>query len=463
LDDSSSNYLIVSTLLIVLYALLTLTHTAYNNVRQSALQELASNGNKRAQQALAILARSAQFSATYTLLSMTLLFLIAIFAGLHFLLPALTAEPVAGDAVLFGSLALVGVGMLTLVLGNSVPEGVGSAHAEPIALILAPLVRLLVLVTAPLALALVALSRLIAGLFGGGKLVSTVTEEEILSLVYEGNTEGTIEDQEREMIYSVLQLDQTAARELMTPRMDIVAVDVQTPLPEALKTFIQSGFSRLPVYEENIDNIVGLVYAKDLLNLWQKDALSADRTVRDLTRPAYFVPEMKHADDLLRELQNRKVHMAIVVDEYGGTSGLVTIENLIEEIVGDILDEYDIHEEAEYTQNGNGEYIVDASMDLDDFNELLDVEFDSDENDTLGGFIYSHVGRVPDEGEIIETEELILKVLSIDGRRIRKVEVTPRPPEETEATDTNRLSGSGSASDETPTDTDTPPALADAS
>jgi len=289
-------------------------------------------------------------------------------------------------------------------------------------------------------------------------LVNTVTEEEILSLVTEGNTDGTIQDNERQMIFSVLQLDQTNVREVMTPRIDIIAVDVHTPLSEAMNEFISSGFSRLPVFEENIDNIVGLLYAKDLLNLWRVGGMENGRTVRDLVRPAHFVPETKLASELLRELQNRKVHMAIVVDEYGGTSGLVTIENLIEEIVGDIQDEYDINEEDEYEVDTDGIYTVDASMDLDDFNELLDVDLEAPETDTLGGYIYMRLGHVPDEGEVIDTDELTLTVLSIDGRRIRKVQVEHKEIVDTESEDNDN----GNGHDEPDSDDSSPP-LADAS
>jgi CBS domain containing-hemolysin-like protein len=177
----------------------------------------------------------------------------------------------------------------------------------------------------------------------------------------------------------------------MVPRIDMVAVDIETSLDEALATLIESGYSRIPVYDGSIDNIKGLLYAKDLLSLWRSGDPTAQKLIRDIIRPAYFVPENKRADDLLKEMQTRKIHMAMVVDEYGGTAGLVTIENLIEEIIGDIVDEHDVNEEAEYIRHGPQEYTVDGSIDLDDFNELLDVELPTEESDTLGGFIYTHL------------------------------------------------------------------------
>ncbi|MCA9888820.1 MAG: HlyC/CorC family transporter [Anaerolineae bacterium] len=433
MDDSQSGQLIAILMSILLYALLTMGYAALSNVRQSSLTDQADEGNKRASNTLYLLKKFSQIGATYSVLAVALTFVIAVFAANLFLQPQLAAETPAQGGILIGILAIVGIGALTIILGRSVPEGVGSAYAEPIALMVTPLVSAMVLILSPVTSLLMIISRLVAGIFGGSQLVNTVTEEEILSLVTEGNTDGTIEDNERQMIFSVLQLDQTNVREVMTPRIDIIAVDVQMPLAEAMNEFIESGFSRLPVFEENIDNIVGLLYAKDLLNLWRVGGLENGRTVRDLVRPAHFVPETKLASELLRELQNRKVHMAIVVDEYGGTSGLVTIENLIEEIVGDIQDEYDVNEEDEYTIDPNGLYTVDASIDLDDFNELLDVDLEAPETDTLGGYIYMRLGHVPDEGEVIDTDELTLTVISIDGRRIRKVLVERKVPVDAEA------------------------------
>ncbi|MBZ0298828.1 MAG: hemolysin family protein, partial [Anaerolineae bacterium] len=214
------------------------------------------------------------------------------------------------------------------------------------------------------------------------------------------------------------------------PRIDIVAVEINTPLEVALGRFVETGHSRVPVYDEKIDNIEGLLYAKDVLTLWHNGG-PKPRTIRELMRPTYFVPESKRADLVLKEMQHSKIHLAVVVDEYGGTAGIVTIENLIEEIVGDIQDEYDLEEEEEYIQLGEDEYTVDASMDVDDFNDLLHVNLPTEDADTLGGYIYSQLGRVPTVGEIVEDDDglLELRVDSIEGRRIRKVHVIRRHPE----------------------------------
>ncbi len=250
-----------------------------------------------------------------------------------------------------------------------------------------------------------------------------------MTLVDAGEKAGTIEDEEKEMIYSVLQFGETLAREVMVPRIDVVALDITTPLREALGTFIESGHSRIPVYEGSIDTIKGLLYAKDILPVLQN---GDSKSIGDLMRPAYFVPETKRADVLLAELKARKIHMALVVDEYGGTAGLVTIEDLLEEIVGDIRDEFDIHEEAEYEQLGPDEFSVDAAMNIDDFNELMDTELPSEDTDTLGGYMYSRFGRVPAVGETVETPSLVLRVEEVEGQRIRRVHVTRKHGETAE-------------------------------
>ena len=192
---------------------------------------------------------------------------------------------------------------------------------------------------------------------------------------------------------------------------------------DALSAFVESGFSRIPVYEESIDNVTGLLNAKDILTVLEKRDDLESQEIRDLIRPTYFVPETKRADALLKELQEKNVHLAIVVDEYGGTSGLVTIEDLIEEIIGEIRDEYDFGEEEDYVAVGDGSYLIDGSMDLDDLNDLLECSIDTGDADTLGGYIYLTLGRVPRANETIETEILSMTVLSIDGHRIRKVKV----------------------------------------
>lgn len=426
--DESSSRLIAVVVLVIVEALITLAYAALVNSRQSELQEQVDEGNSTAKLVLNLLDAQSRLYLTYTLAITLIHFSVALLIGT--LLFEIWSVPLAFIAT--GVLAIV-----TLALGVVLPESVGSAYANAFAQMLVRPMQMIVLLLSPLVATLLVLSQLLARVLGSDSLVNTVTPEEILSLVNEGYTGGTIEDEEKEMIFSVLQLDQTAAKEVMVPRPDIAAVEVTTPIMDAQDIFVETGFSRIPVYDDNIDNIVGLLYAKDILSLWANGGLNG-HSVRTLVRSVHYVPETMPADELLRDLQTRNIHMAIVIDEYGGTSGLVTIENLLEEIVGDIRDEYDTNEEYEYIQNSDDEYIIDASMDLDDINELLGTNVSTEESDTLGGYIYTTIGRVPIVGEIIETEAWVLRVRSLEGRRIRKVlvkllprpEDLPEPPDE---------------------------------
>ncbi len=249
---------------------------------------------------------------------------------------------------------------------------------------------------------------------------SMVTEEDLKTLVDVGQQDGVIEQDESKMIQSIFQLGDTLTREIMVPRIDIRALEIGTPLPEAVDLLLSTGYSRLPVYAETIDNILGLLYAKDLLRVW-REGNGQDILHEELLREAYFVPEAKKVDELLDELQRRRVHMAIVVDEYGGVAGLVTLEDIIEEIFGEIRDEYDEDEESPYVQVDEGEYIFRGRIDLDDFNEIMDTSLPNDEADTLSGYIYTRLGHVPEAGESIAEDGLIITVEQVSDRRIRKV------------------------------------------
>jgi putative hemolysin len=429
LDDSSSlQALLVISGLLIAHALVTLAFGAISNIRHNFLRELAEDGNKRAAQLLRLVDEGSKLQITYQLALALLKFAIASVAVIY--LSTWFIEQFAVAALLAHTLVIILAVSITLTLGELVPEAIGSAYARELALWLSPVIWVLVALLTPVSAVLLVFSRRISQLFASSELVNQVTEEEIMTLVESGHTGGTIEEEEKEMILSVLQLDETHASEVMVPRIDMQALEVDTPLEEARARFISSGFSRIPIYEENIDTICGVLYAKDLLTYWHNGNKEKIKSIRDLMRPAHFVPETMPADELLKDLQKRRVHMAIVVDEYGGTAGLVTIENIIEEIIGDIQDEYDPEEEAEYVEIGVDEYMVDASIDLDDFNDLLDVDLPTEDSDTLGGFIYSYLERVPIIGEEMQYEDMMtLRVETVEGRRIRKVYVVRLRPQ----------------------------------
>jgi len=255
------------------------------------------------------------------------------------------------------------------------------------------------------------------------------TEDELKTWAEAKEEPGSLEREERQMIFSIFQLGETLTREIMVPRIDILALDVKTSLTDAIQSFLESGHSRLPVYEATIDNVIGLLYAKDLL----KTSLirDAQASLREFLRPAYFVPETKKVDELLAEMQSQRIHMGLVVDEYGGVAGLVTLEDIVEEIVGEIRDEYDTaSEEILYQEVGHQEYIFQGRIDLDDFNEIMGTHLSKDEADTLAGYLYDQMGRVPQGGESIKVEGLTFTIEQVTGRHIRRVRVLRGSPPE---------------------------------
>lgn len=419
--EESTGLLLLLLVTLGIHAGVSLFNAALQNVSRVEMQKRAEDGDATAQRYFSIIDSGLRLNMTVSIAHILTRFVVAVVLLLLLILPfALGADVVQlAPAV---ATVLLGAG-LTLILGDLVPEAVGSSNADSLLRVSLSAMRLLLLLASPLTRLVLFLSRSISRLIGSDSLVSLVTEEEIMSLVHASHSGGIIEEEEKDMIASVLQLGESSAREIMTPRIDIVALQISDTIMDALAAFVESGFSRIPVYADSIDNVIGLLNAKDILMVLKNRDDLESQEIRDLIRPTYFVPETKRADALLKELQEKNVHLAIVVDEYGGTSGLVTIEDLIEEIVGEIRDEYDFGEEEDYVAVADGSYIIDGSMDLDDLNGLLGCSIDTGTADTLGGYIYLTLGRVPRANETIVTDILSMTVLSIDGHRIRKVKV----------------------------------------
>ncbi len=246
------------------------------------------------------------------------------------------------------------------------------------------------------------------------------SEADLQEMIDASEQEGIIDEEEGEMLQSILELDDTIVREIMVPRTAMICCDRAQPLEDVLKAVNDSGHSRIPVYAKSRDNIIGLIYAKDLLRYWGTplDQLSFDQVLR----PPYLVPESKNVSELLQEFRQRRVHIAIVIDEYGGTSGLVTIEDLIEEIVGDIQDEYDLEEEWLIEEEG-GTVLVDGRLDIEEFEEFFSIKVEREKFDTVGGYVVEVLGRVPARGERLEFDQLKLLVVDADPRAVRKLRV----------------------------------------
>ncbi len=247
-----------------------------------------------------------------------------------------------------------------------------------------------------------------------------VTEEEIHELIEAGEEEGIVDEQEREMISAILELDNTVVREIMVPRTSMAAISVEASVRETIDAIIACGHSRIPVYDGTMDNIIGLLYAKDLLKSWGME--DSGIHLRDLIRQPFFTPETKTLELLLQEFKKKKVHLAIVVDEYGGTSGLVTIEDLLEQIVGDIQDEYDMEEEL-YTRNPDGSLTTDARLPIEDLEEQFQLEIERDKFDTVGGLVVHLADGIPVAGTVVTGEGLAIEILDADPRKVKRVRI----------------------------------------
>jgi len=248
-------------------------------------------------------------------------------------------------------------------------------------------------------------------------------QEEFLTRLEQRRMEGVVDKEEQEMIESVLELDETTADEIMTPRTDIVAIEVKSDLQAVLDTISGAGHTRVPVYEKNIDKIIGVIYAKDLLAEIGKDP--ADFNLKNKMRDAYFVPETKSLRSLLHEFQNQKLHMAVVLDEYGGTAGIVTLEDIIEELVGEIADEYEETPPEPIKEIDRNTIEADARTYIDDLNDRFDLNLPEDEDyDTIGGFVFSHLGYIPKTGEDFDYEDLKFTIVSAEARRIKRIKIT---------------------------------------
>jgi len=269
---------------------------------------------------------------------------------------------------------------------------------------------------------------LVKNLIGENKMISSafISEEEVRRFVNVSEEEGAIKESEKEMIQSVFEFDDIIVKEIMVPRIDMVCINKKESIDQLVNLAVEKGHSRIPVYEDSIDEIIGLIYVKDLLKLLQKG--TGDLTLEDLIKLIYFIPESKQINKLLKEMQKRREHMAVILDEYGGTSGLITIEDLLEEIVGDIQDEFDL-ENKQINLINNKELLVDARVDLDDLNEILPSPLlDEESYETISGFVLHKLGYLPEENEKIELDGMIIEIEKIDEHRIQEIRIFTDQP-----------------------------------
>ncbi|GIV57137.1 MAG: membrane protein [Rhodothermaceae bacterium] len=331
---------------------------------------------------------------------------------------------------------VIALTFVLLVVSEITPKLLATRHAPSFSRIISGPLLVLHRLLAPLSMSLARVMRTLQERLKPA--VAPLSGEDLKTLAEIGEAHGSLAEDEKALIHSIIEFGETTVREIMVSRLDIVALPVTATLSEALETIRTSGHSRLPLYVEHLDNIIGIIYAKDLLPYTNASNGTQRIDWTRLARPPMFVPLGKKLDDLLKDFQRNKTHMAIVVDEYGGTAGLVTLENVLEEIVGDIRDEHDDDETALYEQIDEHTYRCDARIDLDDLNELLGTNLDTENFDfeTLGGLIYHLLGAIPTEGAEVTYENLHMRVERIENHRIRTVLVRYEPPsEEEEVTD----------------------------
>ncbi|WP_343002860.1 hemolysin family protein [Intestinibacter bartlettii] len=312
--------------------------------------------------------------------------------------------------------------VLVLVFGEITPKTIAANSPEKVAVVVSKPISIIMKITKPIVWIFNLLTGIIFKIMGidNDGVKPFITEEELKAMVNVSHEEGVLEMEEREIINNVFQFGDMQAKEAMIQRLDMVAIDIEDSYDEIIELFKSEKLSRLPVYQESIDDIVGILNIKDIIFLSDEEIENFD--IKDYVREAFFTYEFKKITQLLEEMKKEKTQMAIVVDEYGGTAGLLTIEDLVEVIVGDIDDEYD-EEEEEIVKINDNEYLVEGSTKISDVNEQLGINLESEEFDSIGGFIIGYLKRIPEENEIIEVEDVKFKVESIDKNRINKIRI----------------------------------------
>ena len=426
MDSSDVTQLIILLILLLLSGFFSSAETALTTVNKIRLRYLAEEGNKRAATTLKITENSGKM-------------LSAILIGNNIVnlsassLTTSLAYNLGGPAVAIASVVLT---VLILLFGEITPKTLATIHSEKLALLYAPVIDIFMKVMTPVIFVINSLSNLVMLILriDPNAKMNTMTENELRTIVDVSHEDGVIESEEKEMIYNVFDLGDAKAKDVMVPRVNVTFADIDSSYTELIALFREDKFTRLPVYAESKDNVVGTINMKDLLLF---DNNQKDFHVKDILREAYFTYEYKNISELLVEMRTASFNIAIVLDEYGETAGLITLEDILEEIVGEIHDEYDENEEENIRQINALEYIVEGSTNLDDLNDSLDLQLESEDYDSVGGFIIEHLDRLPEEMDEITTPDGIRMVVEkLDKNRIEQVHIyLPEPDSASSATD----------------------------
>lgn len=430
--DSSPSKIIMELLLIFILIIINgffaASEMAIVSLNKTKINMLASEGDKKALLILKLLDEPSRFLATIQVGITITGFLTSAFAATSiskYVSQVLQKFNIYGSEGISVIVITILISYLSLVLGELFPKRVALNNSEKISMMVINPILFFSKATKPFVRVLTLSSNVLLRLFGinSEDLEEQVSEEEIRMMINVGEETGVINETEKEMIDGIFQFDDTLAKEIMTPRTNVFAIDVEMPLNKIIDLVLEEQYSRIPVFEEDIDNIIGVLYMKDLfVKLRQKDFHLQD--IRTLLRPGYFVPETKNIDTLFKELQNTKNHMAMLIDEYGGFSGIVTIEDLIEEVMGNILDEYDDSDDS-IKKLEKGIYLVNGLVSINEINEALNMELPSDNFDTIGGFVIDLLGSIPKDHEtpVVEYENISFKVEKIDEKRVDKIKM----------------------------------------
>lgn len=416
--------LFVLLILILINAYFAASEIAFISLNDAKIEKKAKEGNKKAKQIEKMLKNPSKFLATIQIGITLAGFLSSAFASdafadilapaLNNLFPMVSVQTFRGISIIIITIIL---SFFTLVFGELVPKRLAMKYYEKVAYASIGIIRFISIITAPFVKILTKSTNLISKLFGiSENEEEIVTEEEIKMMIDEGEENGTIEFEEKEMINNIFEFNDITASEVMTHRTDIFGVEVNDNIEEELSKLDEYKYSRIPVYEDSIDNIVGILFVKDLLKYFSSNE---KLEIKSIMREAYFVPEGKPINELFKDLQKNKRQMAIVIDEYGGTAGLVTMEDLIEEIVGNIFDEYD-DIENDFEKVDDNTFLINGSISINDLEKLLGINIPEGDYDTLSGYLLEELGRVPNDNEnpVIETKNITYKIEEYEDKRI---------------------------------------------
>lgn len=412
MDPSAAIQIIVLIILLMGSAFFSSAETSLTTVNKIKMRSLAEEGNKKAKMVIKITDDSSKM-------------LSAILIGNNIVNLSASALTTTIAYNLGGSAVAIATGIITvliLIFGEITPKTVATVNSEKLALFYAYPIHFIMIILTPVSIVVNALSRVILFILrvDPNTKLNTMTENELRTIVDVSHEDGVIEEEEKEMIYNVFDLGDAKAKDVMVPRVNVTFADVESSYTELLDIFREDKFTRLPVFEETTDNVIGTINMKDLL-LYEN---TKEFHIRDILREAYFTHEHKSISELLVEMRQASLNIAIVLDEYGETAGLITLEDILEEIVGEIHDEYDENEEEFFKQINEFEFIVEGSMNLDDINDRVDLDLESEDYDSLGGYIIEQLDRLPDEKDEIVIENGVRMVVdSLDKNRIEKVHI----------------------------------------